>query len=254
MTELEETRPPPTAAVVADMAIDQGLRRFMLGIYNKVALGLVLSAGLAYVTSSVPTARDLMFKTVASEGASAVTGLTVLGSLVAVAPIFMLLGVSFARRKPTPRATSLLYWSVVAAVGASLGVLVLAFTGASIATTLAISGAAFGGLSLFGYATRRDLTAVGSFLTVGLIGLLVALGVNIFLHSPAVAFVANLVGVGVFAGLIAYDTQRLKLGYSQVGDDPDALSIASSYGALNLYLNFINLFQFLLMMMSGGRR
>lgn len=252
MPELQETCPrEATAPAVA--AIDQGLRRYMLAVYNKVALGLVLAGGLAYATSSVPVLRDLMFKPAPAGSASAVQ-LTLLGCLVAVAPIVVLLMSARTLSRPTPRSTGLVYWTVVSLFGAAMGVMVLSFTGLSIATTFAIAAAAFGGLSLYGYSTRKDLTAFGSFLTMGVIGLVGTLVLNLFLRSPAMEFVANLVGTFIFAGLIAYDTQRLKTAYYTLGGDEAARGVASNYGALSLFINFLNLFQFLLMMLSGERR
>jgi FtsH-binding integral membrane protein len=234
----------------ADMAVDSGLRTFMLGVYNKVALGLVVSAALAYVTGSVPAVRDLMFAVTPS---GRFGGYTILGMIVSFAPIVMLLGSRFVMRSQTAQNTGVLYWAIVAAIGASLGVNVLIYTGASIATTFLITAAAFGALSLAGYTTKKDLTGFGSFLIVGLFGLIIASLVNIFLHSEAIAFIVNALGVFIFAGLIAYDTQRLKMTYYQLGGDQQALGVATNYGALSLYINFINLFQFL-MGFLGNRR
>jgi uncharacterized protein len=222
----------------------------MLGVYNKVALGLVLSAGMAFLTSSVAPVRDLMFR-VTADGRYA--GLTGLGMVVAFAPLAILLFSSFAMRNQTPRTAGAVYWSVVALIGASLGVLVLAYTGASIATTFLITATAFGSLSLVGYTTKKDLTGFGSFLIIGLVGIIIASVVNMFLHMAAIAFVVNILGVLIFAGLTAYDTQRLKMTYYQLGGDQAAMGVATSYGALSLYLDFINLFQFLLSIL-GNRR
>jgi FtsH-binding integral membrane protein len=234
----------------ADMAIDAGLRSFMLGVYNKVALGLVLSAALAYVTSSVPAARNLLFVV---SPAGVLVGFTPLGLIVAFAPLAVLLVAMVAMRRPTTTGSRILYWSVVALIGASLGVVVLAYTGASITSTFLITAAAFGGLSLFGYTTKRDLTGFGSFLIIGVIGLIVASVVNIFLQNSMMHFIISVLGVLIFAGLIAYDTQRLKFSYYELGGDRAAMGVATNYGALSLYINFINLFQFLLALF-GQRR
>jgi hypothetical protein len=244
----------PQADIRADAAaIDQGLRRYMLGIYNKVGLGLLLAAAVAYATASVPWLRDLLFKTVAHGGAHRIS-LTFLGSMVAFGPVFLLLGSSFALSKPTPLRTGALYWSVVSLVGASLGVLFLTFTGGSIAITLAVSAIGFGGLSLVGYTVTRDLTGLGSFLIMGLVGLVLTLAANLVLGSPTIDYVIGVVGVAIFAGLIAYDTQRLKLNYHQFGDDEGSMAVATDLGALSLFINFVNLFQFMLMAFSGQRR
>jgi FtsH-binding integral membrane protein len=234
----------------ADMAVDAGLRAFMLGVYNKVALGLVVSAALAFVTGSVPAVRDLMFR-VTEDGRFA--GYTLMGTVVTFAPIAMLFGSMFIARARTAQGTGILYWAVVASIGASLGVNVLLYTGASIATTFLITAASFGALSLAGYTTKKDLTGFGSFLIIGLFGILIAMLVNIFVHSAAIAFIVNVLGVLIFAGLIAYDTQRLKMTYYALGGNQAALGAATNIGALNLYINFINLFQFL-MGFLGNRR
>ncbi len=233
----------------ADMSVDAGLRSFMLGVYNKVALGLLLSAALAYLTGNYPPIRDLMF-TAAANGR---IGYSPLGMIVAFAPLGVMLVGMFAMRNPTPRSASIFYWTIVSLIGAGLGVLSLVYTGTSIFSTFLITAAAFGGLSLVGYTTKKDLTGLGSFLIVGLIGLVIASIVNMFLQNSAMGFIISVVGVLIFAGLIAYDTQRLKMSYYQMGGDQAAMGVATSYGALNLYLNFINLFQFLLSIF-GDRR
>lgn len=242
------SRPAPAGA--ADMALDAGLRAFMLGVYNKVALGLLLSAAMAFLTGAYPPVRDLMF-VVRPNGA---VGFTLLGMVVAFAPLAILLFSGFGMRSVSPRSSGVIYWSVVALIGASLGTVVLLYTGASIASTFLITATAFGGLSLIGYTTKKDLTAFGSFLIMGLIGLIVASLVNIFLQSTMMAFIVNVVGVLIFAGLIAFDTQRLKATYYQLGADASALGVATNFGALSLYLDFINLFRFLLYFLGGSRR
>ena len=222
----------------------------MIGVYNKVALGLVVSAALAYLTSSVAPIRDLMF-VVGADGRMA--GMTPLGWIVAFAPLGILLVSGFAMRNPTSGSASALYWTIVALIGASLGVVGLMYTGASIASMFLITATAFGALSLVGYTTKKDLTGFGSFLIVGVIGLIIASLVNLFLRSEALQFAVSVIGVFVFAGLIAYDTQRLKLSYYELGGNEAARGVATSYGALSLYINFINLFQFLLSLF-GQRR
>ena len=250
MSDYDRGFPRAVPAGAADMAVDAGLRGFMLGVYNKVALGLLLSAALAYVASSVPAVRDLLFY-VSPNGRA---GLTMLGAIIGFAPLVILLVAGFALRNPTPRSAGLLYWSIVSLIGASLGLWVLLYTGATIATTFLVTATAFGGLSLWGYITKRDLTGMGSFLFIGLIGIVVAMFANVFLHSPMLFFVINIIGVLIFAGLIAYDTQRLKMTYYALGGNQAAMGVATSYGALGLYINFINLFQFLLMLFGGGSR
>jgi len=232
----------------ADMSVDAGLRSFMLGVYNKVALGLLLSAALAYLTGTYPPVRDLMYQ-VTAQGIR----MTMLGMIVSFAPIVILLVSGFAIKNPSPASSGAIYWTIVTLIGASLGVVVLIYTGASIAQTFLITAASFGTLSLVGYTTKKDLTGFGSFLIMGVIGLLLASVVNIFLKSPGLVFAINALGVLIFAGLIAYDTQRLKMTYYQLGGDQAAMGVATNYGALSLYINFINLFQFLLHFL-GQRR
>ena len=233
----------------ADMSVDAGLRTFMLGVYNKVALGLLVSAGLAFLTGTFPPVRDLMF----SVNASGRVGYTLLGMVVAFSPLAVMLFGMFAMKNATPRSSGIFYWTIVSLIGAGLGVLSLIYTGTSIFSTFLITSAAFGGLSLFGYTTKKDLTGFGSFLIVGLIGLVIAMVVNMFLQSGAMAFIISVIGVLIFAGLIAYDTQRLKISYYEMGGNEAAMGVATNYGALSLYLNFINLFQFLLSIF-GDRR
>lgn len=234
----------------ADMSVDAGLRSFMLGVYNKVALGLVLSGALAFVTGQFAPVQQLLYK-VTADGRLA--GLQPLGYVVAFAPLVVMLFSMAAIRNASPRSSGILYWTIVSLIGASLGVLTLVYTGGSIASTFLITATAFGGLSLFGYTTKRDLTGFGSFLMIGLIGIILASVVNIFLHSGPMQFIISVLGVFIFAGLIAYDTQRLKMTYYQLGGDQAAMGVATNYGALSLYINFINLFQMLLSLF-GSRR
>jgi len=234
----------------ADMSVDAGLRSFMLGVYNKVALGLVLSAALAYVTGQFEPVRDVLYR-VSTDGR--LLGLTIPGMIVAFAPLAVIMFGMFGLRNASPRSSGIYYWTIVTLIGASLGVLTLVYTGGSIASTFLITAAAFGGLSLFGYTTKKDLTAFGSFLLVGLIGLIIASVVNIFVQNSMLNFVISVAGVLIFAGLIAFDTQRLKMQYYELGGDQTAMGVATNYGALSLYINFINLFQFLLSIF-GQRR
>jgi FtsH-binding integral membrane protein len=234
----------------ADMSVDAGLRTFMIGVYNKVALGLVISAGLAYLTGQFAPVQQLLYTTT-PEGVLA--GFKPLGWVVAFGPLAVIMFGMFGMRNATPKSSGIFYWTIVALIGASLGALTLVYTGASIASTFLITAVAFGGLSLWGYTTKKDLTGFGSFLLVGLIGLIVASVVNIFLQNSMMNFIISLLGVFIFAGLIAYDTQRLKMTYYQLGGDQAAMGVATNYGALSLYINFINLFQFLLSIF-GSRR
>jgi FtsH-binding integral membrane protein len=221
----------------------------MLGVYNKMALGLVLSAALAWVTADFAPVQQLLY-VMAPDGRLA--GFTPLGMIIRFAPLAVLLGAMFIRN-PSPRAAGIVYWSVVSGIGAGLGVWLLAYTGSSVALTFLITAASFGALSLVGYTTKKDLTGFGSFLTMGLFGLVLASLVGMFWHPPGFSMIISALGVLIFAGLIAYDTQNLKMTYYQLGGDQGSMAVATNYGALNLYLNFINLFQFLLQF-TGSRR
>ena len=239
-------RPLPQAA---DMSVDAGLRAFMLGVYNKLSLGLVVAGALAYVTGNVPAVQQLLFA-VTADGR---IGLTMLGMIVQFSPLVLLFGSMFFMKNPTAGGVNLLYWAVVASIGAGLGIVFLRYTGTSVASTFFVTAAAFGALSLFGYTTKKDLTGLGSFLIMGVIGLIIAMVVNMFLQSGMMALIISGLGVLIFSGLIAYDTQRLKMTYYALGGDKAAMGVATGFGALSLFINFINLFQFLLMFMGGNR-
>ena len=243
-------------APAMDMSTDAGLRQFMLGVYNKMGLGLLISAALAFLTTSVPPVTSLLYEVqvvATPEGPARYVGRTGLGTLIAFSPLIILFGSMFFMRSPSKSGANLLYWSVVSLIGAGLGIWGLQYTGQSVAQVFMITAAAFAGMSLFGYTTKRNLTGLGSFLIMGVIGLFVALIVNMFLQSGVLMMAISAIGVLIFAGLTAYDTQRLKLTYYQLGGDKTAMSVATSYGALSLYINFINMFQFL-MMLLGGRQ
>ncbi len=232
----------------ADMATDAGLRGFMLGVYNKLALGLAVAGGLAWTVGNVPAVTQLLY---IAGPVGGMTGMTPLGWAVQFAPLVLLFGSMFLMRRPTPVMTNLLYWAVVATMGASLGWIFLAYSGASVATTFFVTAAAFAGLSLFGYTTKRDLSAFGTFLIMALIGLIIASVVNMFLNSSMLYWIITYAGVLIFSGLIAFDTQRLKLTYYELGGNQAAMSVATSYGALSLFINFVNLFLFLLRIFGG---
>lgn len=252
MDDIDRGYSHPASAGVAVEVVDPKLRAFMIGVYNKVALGLLTSAGVAYLTSSVPMVRDLLFKTASAGGEQHLAGLTTLGAITAFAPVLAMLCFGMKAEVSAGRAR-LLYWSVVTTIGASLGVMLLVYTTTSIATAFAASAAGFGALSLWGYTTGEDLKPVQTLCICSLIGLLAVMGLNLLLHSPPIGFVVNAVGVIIFAGLIAYDTQRLKAFYHENQHDTLQMSAGTDIGALSFYLDFVNLFQFLLAF-TGGRR
>jgi FtsH-binding integral membrane protein len=176
-----------------------------------------------------------------------------LGMVVQFSPVVLLFGSMFFMKNPTAGGVNLLYWAVVATIGAGMGILFLRYTNESIASTFFVTAAAFGGLSLFGYTTKKDLSGLGSFLIMGVIGLVIAMVVNMFLQSSMMALIISAIGVLIFSGLIAFDTQRLKMTYYSLGGDQAAMGVATGFGALSLFVNFVNLFQFLLMFLGGNR-
>ncbi|SFS31287.1 hypothetical protein SAMN05192570_0493 [Brevundimonas viscosa] len=232
----------------ADMSVDAGLRSFMLGVYNKLAIGLVVAGALAFVTGNVPAVTSLLWVQTPTG-----YGITMLGMVVQFLPLVLLFGSMFFMKNPTAGGVNLLYWAVVASIGASLGFVFLRYTGASVASTFFVTAAAFGALSLFGYATKKDLSGLGTFLIMGVIGLIIASIVNMFLGSGTLMLIISAAGVLIFSGLIAYDTQRLKMTYYALGGNEAAMGVATGFGALSLFINFVNLFQFLLMFMGGNR-
>lgn len=237
------------APATADMSVDAGLRAFMLGVYNKMALGLVLSAALAWVTSHSPVVEYLFVR---NEAGRVVP--TIFGTALMWAPLVVVLAGSFLMRGVTARNSGAFYWIVVSLLGAGLGVDVLLYTGASIGTAFLVTATSFGALSLVGYTTKRDLSGMGSFLIMGLWGMIALSLLNVFfLHLGAMQFAIQLIMLGIFAGLVAYDTQKLKMIYYQVKGDAAGMATATNFGALNLYLDFINIFQ-LLLSLFGGRR
>ena len=234
----------------ADMAVDAGLRSFMLGVYNKLALGLVVSGALAWVVGNVPAVQQLFY----IPGPSGeILGMTPLGWAVQFAPLVLIFGSMFLMKRPSPAMTNILYWAVVSTMGLSLGWIFLVYTGASVATTFFVTAAAFGGLSLYGYTTKRDLGPMGTFLIMAVIGLVIASVVNMFMASSTLYWIITFAGVLIFSGLIAYDTQRLKLTYYELGGNQSALSVATSFGALSLFISFVNLFLFLLRIFGASR-
>ncbi len=229
----------------ADMAVDAGLRAYMLKVYNYMCTGLVLS-GFVALSLHMTDLGALFYARVPGGGLS----YTGLGWVAIFAPLGILLMASFAGARMSASATQLMYWAFVTLQGVGLSVLLEVYTGGSIARVFFITAAAFAGLSLWGYVTKKDLSGFGSFLIMGLFGLIIAMIVNIFLASPMMMFVISAAGVLIFAGLIAYDTQRIKLMYYE-GMGAEHETKTAVWAALALYINFINLMQFLLMFLGN---
>ncbi|HJQ59123.1 MAG TPA: Bax inhibitor-1/YccA family protein [Vineibacter sp.] len=228
---------------------DAGLRAHMVRVYNYMASGLALSGIVALALFSSPDLAGLFFQVAPG---NRVVGLNVLGWIAIFAPLGLLLLTSFRAAQMSVTSIQAVYWAVTALMGVSLSLLLFTYTGASVARTFFVTAAAFGALSLYGYTTKRDLSAVGKFLFMGLVGLILASVVNMIWPSGTMSFVISAAGVLIFSGLIAVDTQKIKEQYAgALGSD--AARKGAIFGALSLYLDFVNLLQFL-MMFLGQRR
>ena len=230
--------PSLNRGAIGRAGFDAGLRRHMLSIYNYMASGVLLSGIVAMVF--------------ALSGMAAQVFGTPLQFVVILAPLAIVFAMSFGANRMQTTTLQALFWSFCVLMGLSMSTVFLVYTGTSIATTFFATAGAFAGLSLVGYTTKRNLSAMGSFMVMGLFGILIAMVVNMFLHSTGLALAISVLGVLIFAGLTAWDTQRLKEQYYQVAGTQFA-GKAVVLGALSLYLDFINMFQFLLSFM-GNRR
>ncbi|MBB4305173.1 hypothetical protein GGD81_004242 [Rhodobium orientis] len=250
-------------ATRADAAIDAGLRSYMLQVYNYMAIGLVITgiAALAIfnlaVTGDAGSAAVINGSPVMVKQGVFLTqlGLALYASplkwVVILAPLAMVFFLSFRVHKMSVSAAQTTFWIYAALVGISLSSIFLVYTNGSIARVFFITAASFGALSLYGYTTKKDLSGWGSFLFMGLIGIIIASLVNYFLASPAMQFAISVIGVLVFAGLTAYDTQQIKEMYYE-GDDSAVAGRKAVMGALRLYLDFINMF-IMLLSLFGNR-
>ena len=221
---------------LGSVTVDQGLRSHMLKVYNYMASGVLLTGIVA-----------LLF---AQSGMAAQVLNTPLRWVLMFAPLGFIMVMSFGMNKLSTSALQALFWAFAAVMGLSMSSIFLVFSGESIARTFFVTAASFAGLSLFGYTTKKDLTAMGSFLIMGVVGLLLASVVNIFLGSSTLQLVVSFLGVLIFAGLTAYDTQRIKSEYLHFAGH-ESLGKLAIMGALSLYLDFVNMFQFLLSFMGS---
>lgn len=229
--------------------IDEGLRAHMNKVYGLMAGGMAITGVVAWLLATMAVGPDGQLSQL---GVAIYT--TPLKWVLMFAPLLVVFAFSATLRKMTASTAQMVFLGYSALMGASLSSIFLVFTGMSIAQTFLVTAIAFAGLSLYGYTTKRNLTAFGSFLMMGLIGLIVASIVNIFLQSSAMQFAISVIGVLLFAGLTAYDTQNIKNTYLQLANsDSEFLGKAAIMGALQLYLDFINLFMFLLQFL-GDRR
>jgi FtsH-binding integral membrane protein len=234
-----ENRRYMSSAQAEAAGIDVGLRRYMLQVYNYMASGVALTGIVAYLTASYEPLRTAIFT-------------TPLVWVVMLAPLGAVFFLSFKINSIKFSTAQAVFWVYAALMGLSLASIFLVFTGTSIARVFFITAGTFGAMSLYGYTTKRDLSQFGSFLMMGLIGIVLASLVNLFLGSTGLQFAISVIGVLVFTGLTAYDTQTIKEMYSEL-DDSEIYGKKALMGALRLYLDFINLF-IMLMQLLGNRR
>jgi FtsH-binding integral membrane protein len=237
-------RSPMSAGVtrVGAAQYDAGLRAYMLGIYNHMTLALAISALVALGTSVLVRSNPNLYYALY---------VSPLKWLIVLAPLGFVMFMSFRFDRASYGTLLGVFWAFAAVMGLSLSTLFLLYKVGSIVQVFFVTAAAFGGLSLYGYTTRRSLSGMGAFMAMGLVGLVIAMLINLFVQSSAFQFALNLIGVVIFAGLTAWDTQRLKDSYDQIAYDGTLMAKYSLMGALTLYLNFINMFQFLLSIMGN---
>lgn len=238
MAEYETIRPQATGVRTAE--IDEGLRAHMNKIYSTMSVGLLVTAGAAWGVGTTPALVEAIFA-------------TPLKWLVMFAPLIMVFAFGAMINRLSASGAQTFFYVFSAVMGISISYIFVVFTGISIVQTFLITAIAFAGLSLWGYTTQKDISGWGSFLIMGVIGLILASIVNIFLGSPAIMFAVSVLGVLIFAGLTAYDTQRLKNEYLMHAHamDGEWLGKSAIMGALSLYLNFINMFMFLLQFLGN---
>jgi FtsH-binding integral membrane protein len=234
-------------------SINEGLRSYMLKVYNFMSSGVLLTGIVAII----------LFKlSVVTNASGSITGLTSIGNaiyntglmwVIALAPLGVVFYMSFGIEKMSVARAQTVFWIFAALMGASLSSIFVVYTGVSIARVFFITAGTFGAMSLYGYTTKKDLTGLGSFLMMGLIGIIIASIVNIFVKSSATEFVISVLGVLIFVGLTAYDTQKIKEMYFATSRGGEAAAKTAIMGALTLYLDFINLF-IMLLRLFGQRR
>ena len=231
----------------ATAAVDEGLRAYMLRVYNYMLVGLGLTGATAWLAAETPL-RNVFFQVTPFGGVT----MNMLGWIALFAPIGLVFWLSFRIQRMSFATAQTVFWFYAALMGIGLAPVLLLYTGASVAQVFFITAATFGAMSLWGYTTKRDLTGFGSFLFMGLIGIIIASLVGMFWHSTALQWVISVAGVLIFTGLTAYDTQSIKESY-YVGDDGSVAGKKAIMGALRLYLDFVNLF-LMLLRLFGDRR
>lgn len=236
------------AAGTRSALIDEGLRAHMNKVYGLMSVGMLLTGGVAWAVGTSDALLGIFRDPMTLQP-------NILGWVVMFAPLLMVFAFGAAISRMSYSAAQLFFYAFSAVMGLSLAWIFKAFTGISIAQTFLVTSIAFASLSLYGYTTKRDLSGFGTFLMMGLVGLIVASIINIFVASSALAFAVSVIGLLIFAGLTAYDTQRIKTDYiahAQMGD-AEWLGKSAVLGALNLYMNFINIFMFLLQFLGQNR-
>lgn len=244
--EYQHKSPVELTSKSEEVYVDQGLRQYMIKVFNYMGAGLLVTALVAYLFASSPALLSLLYNPTTH-------AMTVLGWLVTFAPLILIFGFNYIAANKSLGAVQFTFWLFSALMGASLSWVCLAYTGAAITRVFLITAATFGSLSLYGYTTNRDLTKIGSFLFMGLIGLIIASIVNIFMQSAALYWALSYIGVAIFVGLTAFDAQRIKQMYYYGDGSGDMTARFAISGALSLYLDFINLFLYLLRIF-GDRR
>ena len=234
----------------AALTVDAGLRAYMLRVYNYMLVGLGLTGAVAWATANTPLLGVFYNRVQTANGIGIQPN--ILGWVAVFAPLAMVFFLSFRIQKMSFATAQMTFWAYAAVMGVSLTTILFLYTGTSIALTFFVTAATFGAMSLWGYTTGRDLTGFGSFLFMGLIGLILASLANIFFQSSQLQFVVSVIGVLIFTGLTAYDSQSIKNLY-YASDDSETTGKKAIMGALRLYLDFINLFLYLLRFM-GNRR
>ena len=230
----------------AGTVVDEGLRAHMLKVYNYMTSGILLTGIVALLAYSSPAVAGLLYQ---FEG-DFIVGYTGLGWVALLSPLAIVIAMSFGGQKMKPGTLQAMFWGFAALMGLSLSSIFFIYVGMSIAKIFFITAATFGALSLWGYTTKKDLSGWGTFLFMGVIGIIIASVVNWFLLSPALHYAISAIGVLVFAGLTAYDTQKIKNMYYMYQDGTMAQK-GAIMGALSLYLDFINMFLFLLRMFGS---
>ncbi len=256
MAQFDQQYARPGYAAGTAATFDAGLRAYMLSVYNYMAGGVALTGLVAYVINQMAVTTDAT-QAVSRMGSKLLTpfGQMIYGSPLAfvlmLAPLAFVFFLSFRVYKMSVGAAQLSFWLFSAVMGASMSTILLRYTGQSVVQVFFVTAAAFGALSIFGYVTKRDLSGMGSFLIMGVVGLILAGIVNIFMQSGPLQFAISALGLLIFSGLTAYDTQQIKDNYYAVAHDSSVMAKSAIMGALNLYLDFINMFQSLLSLVGN---